>query len=107
MTLQNELDALSNGAHFLRADLHIHSFGGGRSYDVKDNTMGPTAIVTHNANIAVLGDAELIIPLRGQSENSAIRDRGTIDSPTTKEVSCTILEGGTKAFKRRLKLYGF
>jgi DNA repair ATPase RecN/histidinol phosphatase-like PHP family hydrolase len=64
-------------------------------------------IVTHNANIAVLGDAELIIPLRGQSENSVIRDRGSIDTESTKEVSCTILEGGAKAFKRRQKLYGF
>jgi ABC-type lipoprotein export system ATPase subunit len=64
-------------------------------------------IVTHNANIAVLGDAELIIPLRGQSENSVIRDRGSIDTAATKEVSCAILEGGAKAFKRRQKLYGF
>ncbi|MDR3412379.1 MAG: AAA family ATPase [Formivibrio sp.] len=64
-------------------------------------------IVTHNANIAVLGDAELIIPLRGQSENSVIRDRGSIDTSATKDVSCAILEGGAKAFKRRQKLYGF
>ena len=64
-------------------------------------------VVTHNANIAVLGDAELIIPLRGQSENSVVRDRGSIDTKTTRDVSCTILEGGAKAFKRRQKLYGF
>ena len=64
-------------------------------------------IVTHNANIAVLGDAELIIPLRGQSEKSVIRDRGSIDTRATKDVSCTILEGGSKAFKRRQELYGF
>jgi hypothetical protein len=64
-------------------------------------------VVTHNANIAVLGDAELIIPLRGQSENSVVRDRGSIDTKATRDVSCTILEGGAKAFKRRQKLYGF
>jgi len=40
MALQDELVAESNGAHFLRADLHIHSFGGGVSYDVKDNCCG-------------------------------------------------------------------
>jgi ABC-type lipoprotein export system ATPase subunit len=64
-------------------------------------------VVTHNANIAVLGDAELIIPLRAQSENSVIRDRGSIDTDATKNVACTILEGGQKAFKRRQRLYGF
>ena len=64
-------------------------------------------VVTHNANIAVLGDAELLIPLRAQSENAVIRDRGSIDTKGTKNVVCTILEGGQKAFKRRQHLYGF
>lgn len=64
-------------------------------------------IVTHNANIAVLGDAELIIPLRGASELSVIRDRGSIDTTETKDIVCTILEGSRKAFKRRLEVYGF
>ena len=64
-------------------------------------------IVTHNANIAVLGDAELIIPLRGASELSVIRNRGSIDTPETKDIVCTILEGSRKAFKRRQEVYGF
>lgn len=64
-------------------------------------------IVTHNANIAVLGDAELIIPLRGASELSIIRDRGSIDTTETKDIVCTILEGSQKAFKRRQEVYGF
>jgi ABC-type lipoprotein export system ATPase subunit len=63
-------------------------------------------VVTHNANIAVLGDAELIIPLRGSSEVSVIRNRGSIDTDTTKDIVCTILEGSKKAFKRRQELYG-
>lgn len=64
-------------------------------------------IVTHNANIAVLGDAELIIPLRGASDLSVIRDRGSIDTAGTKEMVCTILEGSKKAFVRRQVVYGF
>jgi hypothetical protein len=64
-------------------------------------------IVTHNANIAVLGDAELIIPLRGASELSVIRDRGSIDTTETKDIVCTILEGSEKAFKRRQEVYGY
>lgn len=34
-----------SGAQFVRADLHIHSFGPGGSFDVKDSTMTPEAIV--------------------------------------------------------------
>ncbi len=64
-------------------------------------------IVTHNPNIAVLGDAELIIPLRGASEVSLIRDRGSIDTTETKDIVCTILEGSQKAFKRRQEIYGY
>ncbi len=64
-------------------------------------------IVTHNANIAVLGDAELIIPLRGSSDLAVIRDRGSIDTEDTKKIVCTILEGSPKAFKRRQEVYGF
>lgn len=63
-------------------------------------------IVTHNANIAVLGDAELIIPLRGQNDSAVIRDRGSIDTPQTKDIVCTILEGSKTAFRRRLEMYG-
>jgi ABC-type lipoprotein export system ATPase subunit len=64
-------------------------------------------IVTHNPNIAVLGDAELIIPLRGASELSVVRDRGSIDTEQTKNIVCTILEGSQKAFKRRQEVYGY
>jgi ABC-type lipoprotein export system ATPase subunit len=64
-------------------------------------------IVTHNANIAVLGDAELILPLRGASEYAVIRDRGSIDTADTKDLVCTILEGSPKAFKRRKEVYGY
>ena len=63
--------------------------------------------MTHNANIAVLGDAELILPLRGASEISIVRDRGSIDTELTKQMVCTILEGSPKAFKRRREMYGF
>lgn len=63
-------------------------------------------IVTHNANIAVLGDAELIIPLRSTSDKSIIIDRGSIDNPSTKTITCTILEGSEQAFKKRKNIYG-
>lgn len=36
---------ISNGAHFVKADLHIHSYGNGGSYDVTDSQMNPQNIV--------------------------------------------------------------
>jgi hypothetical protein len=64
-------------------------------------------VVTHNANIAVLGDAELILPLRASSEKAIIRERGSIDNEKTKELACTILEGSREAFAKRMKMYGY
>lgn len=63
-------------------------------------------IVTHNANISVLGDAEMIFPLRGGSTLSRISDRGSIDNSSTQSICCDILEGGKIAFSRRKEIYG-
>jgi hypothetical protein len=41
----DEINQQTNGAQFRRADLHIHSFGDGGSYDVSDVRMTPEAIV--------------------------------------------------------------
>jgi ABC-type lipoprotein export system ATPase subunit/histidinol phosphatase-like PHP family hydrolase len=63
-------------------------------------------IVTHNPNIAVLGDAELIIPLKSTSVKSHVLSSGSIDRKETREISCEILEGGKSAFKQRQSIYG-
>lgn len=63
-------------------------------------------VVTHNANIAVLGDAEQVVVLKATSERSRIQSRGSIDDPSTKEAACAILEGARAAFVRRGKVYG-
>lgn len=62
-------------------------------------------IVTHNANIAVLGDSELILPLKSTNEKTSIVDRGSIDNMKTNRVACDILEGGETAFKKRQSIY--
>lgn len=62
-------------------------------------------IVTHNPNIAVLGDAELIIPLKSTSIKSMVLDRGSIDNENTRKLCCEILEGGKQAFQRRREIY--
>ena len=63
-------------------------------------------IVTHNPNIAVLGDAELIIPLKSTSTKTQIMKRGSIDNNDICSLCCDILEGGKYAFLSRQELYG-
>ncbi|MBU9858502.1 TrlF family AAA-like ATPase, partial [Rahnella aceris] len=63
-------------------------------------------IVTHNANIAVLGDAELIIPLKSTNVKSQVISRGSIDKVDIRDLCCDILEGGRRAFNSRQELYG-
>lgn len=62
-------------------------------------------IVTHNANIAVLGDAELIVPLRSTSDKTSIVNRGSIDRASIQKDCCAILEGGERAFSQRQNIY--
>ncbi len=63
-------------------------------------------VVTHNANIAVLGDAEQVIVLKSTSEQGSVTSRGSIDDEQTRQAACGILEGAKEAFMRRAKIYG-
>ncbi len=63
-------------------------------------------VVTHNANIAVLGDAEQIIVMRASNEKGVIVSRGSIDDLPTREAACALLEGSREAFHRRARIYG-
>ena len=63
-------------------------------------------VVTHNPNIAVLGDAELIVALKSTSDKSTVVASGSIDETNTKKMVCQILEGAEEAFRRRAKMYG-
>lgn len=63
-------------------------------------------VVTHNANIAVLGDAELIVALKATSERATVVTRGSIDHTETCAAACSILEGSREAFDRRAAVYG-
>ena len=68
---------------------------------------------THNANIPVLGDAELILGLTAVGEADEGQARiapeyiGSIDTPSVRKLVEEVLEGGEAAFKRRRLKYGF
>jgi len=63
-------------------------------------------IVTHNANVTVLGDAELIVVMKAFNDQGSIVSRGSIDNAETRLAACGILEGAEEAFRRRAKMYG-
>jgi len=68
---------------------------------------------THNANIPVLGDAELIAGMSaaGEAEQGHAqfprRQMGSIDSEAVRILVEEILEGGRDAFELRRRKYGF
>ncbi len=68
---------------------------------------------THNANIPVLGDAELILGLKAQGEaehgTASVPDEymASIDSKEVRELVEEILEGGREAVEMRRLKYGF
>ena len=75
------------------------------------NLKGKRQIIvsTHNANISVLGDAELVIGLEGDGSHSwPIEDGiGSLDSAPIRGLVEDLLEGGRTAFEARQHLYGF
>ncbi len=68
---------------------------------------------THNANIPVLGDAELILGLTTGSMDDDLQSQverkhmGSIDARPVREMVEEILEGGKAAFEMRRLKYGF
>ena len=64
---------------------------------------------THNANIPVLGDAELILGMVATGDAAVIEGdhMGSIDSEPVREMVEEILEGGRTAFETRRSKYGF
>lgn len=68
---------------------------------------------SHNANIPVLGDAEMIVGLAAQGTGGDLHVEadpsrmGAIDCPTVRAVVEEVLEGGKDAFTMRRRKYGF
>ena len=64
-------------------------------------------IATHNANIPVNGDAELIVALGAEGRLGVILDAGSIDNPEVKDCVSRIMEGSAEAFRLRRDRYGY
>ncbi len=60
-------------------------------------------IVTHNANIVVNGNAEMVVPMTVRGGQSVIQDQASIQNNAIRKKICKVLEGGEKAFSYRYK----
>lgn len=60
-------------------------------------------IVTHNANIVVNGDAEMVIPLSVINGQTKCEENASIQNQRVRNKICDVLEGGQQAFKQRYK----
>lgn len=64
-------------------------------------------IVTHNANIPVNADAELVYALKAESGRGVCRAQGGLDRAGVTKAVLDIMEGSEEAFRRRKEKYHF
>lgn len=64
-------------------------------------------VATHNPNIPVLGDAELIVAMDVHEGKARISAQGAVDRLEVRDAVKRIMEGGEDAFKRRAEKYGW
>lgn len=64
-------------------------------------------VVTHNANIPVNADAELIYALEAQGGRGICLSQGGLDRPSVAKAVLDIMEGSEDAFRRRQEKYHF
>ena len=64
-------------------------------------------IATHNANIPVNGDAELIVALGVKDRLGMVLGAGSIDRADIKDHVSVIMEGSVEAFRLRHERYGY
>ncbi len=63
-------------------------------------------VATHSANLTVLGDADLVVPLEAAGGKGLVRDPGAVDSASTRSWILNLLEGGLDAYIKRGSRYG-
>ncbi len=60
-------------------------------------------VVTHNANIVVNGDAEMVLPLKVMGGETIVTHPASIQKVQVRKAICDILEGGQQAFEQRYR----
>jgi ABC-type enterochelin transport system ATPase subunit/PHP family Zn ribbon phosphoesterase len=60
-------------------------------------------VVTHNANIVVNGDAELVVALEVQGGETHLECEGSLQQVAVRDTICSVLEGGRDALEQRYR----
>ena len=66
-------------------------------------------VVTHNPNIVVHGDAELVVSLKARNGQTQVAFSGGLQEQEARDEICLVMEGGREAFEtryRRIMLHG-
>ncbi len=64
-------------------------------------------IATHNANVVVNGDADMIIQLDASAHQGKVACAGAIEEPEIRNAIVRTVDGGEAAFRLRRRKYGF
>jgi ABC-type lipoprotein export system ATPase subunit len=75
------------------------------SLDRRAAASAQTIVATHNPNIPVLGDAELVIGLESDGLQGRVTASGRFDDDPIVDRITSLMEGGIAAFERRAKFY--
>ena len=62
-------------------------------------------LASHNANIPVLGEADLVVRLGSDGRRGFVEHAGQLDAPATVRAITSVMEGGVEAFERRARFY--
>ena len=62
-------------------------------------------LASHNANIPVLGEADLVVRLGSDGRRGFVVHAGNLDIPETVRAITSVMEGGVEAFERRAAFY--
>ena len=62
-------------------------------------------LASHNANIPVLGEADLVVRLSSDGRRGFVEHAGQLDAPATVRAITSVMEGGVEAFERRAMFY--
>ena len=62
--------------------------------------------VSHNANIPVLGGADMVVVMESDGKRGFVAHTGTLDDARSVNAISDVMEGGVEAFARRAEFYG-
>jgi len=68
---------------------------------------GQIVIVTHNPNLPVNGDAELVVTLESEGGRGVLRAQGDLDLHDVNQAVLDIMDGSREALHRRREKYGY